>query len=230
MEVKQIGNVMPTKKRENPNQGRVYDCKELAPCIVDYSAGGNRQPMIVGEHKASNTLTSVQKDNLVMERADVVIGGLQEHQTPRTDGISPTLTSAMGMGGGQTPLISETVRIRQATEQGYAECKIGGVADLLYPTSKTRRGRVQDNGDVCPAITAMENGLHRIESVYRIRKLTEKECWRLMNFKDDDFNKTAQVNSPSQLYKQSGNSIVRNCLVAIIGQMIEGKENVYKEI
>jgi DNA (cytosine-5)-methyltransferase 1 len=32
-------------------------------------------------------------------------GGLQEHQTPRTDGISPSLTAAMGMGGGQTPMI-----------------------------------------------------------------------------------------------------------------------------
>ena len=37
--------------------------------------------------------------------ADVVIGGLQEHQTPRTDGICPSLTAAMGMGGGQIPLI-----------------------------------------------------------------------------------------------------------------------------
>lgn len=36
---------------------------------------------------------------------DIVIGGLQEHQTPRTDGICPSLTAAMGMGGGQIPLI-----------------------------------------------------------------------------------------------------------------------------
>ena len=37
--------------------------------------------------------------------ADIVVGGLQEHQTPRTDGVSPSLTAAMGMGGGQTPII-----------------------------------------------------------------------------------------------------------------------------
>ena len=41
--------------------------------------------------------------------ADVVIGGLQEHQTPRTDGICPSLTAAMGMGGGQIPLIVEII-------------------------------------------------------------------------------------------------------------------------
>lgn len=37
--------------------------------------------------------------------ADIVVGGLQEHQKPRMDGVSPSLTAAMGMGGGQTPII-----------------------------------------------------------------------------------------------------------------------------
>lgn len=41
--------------------------------------------------------------------ADAVIGGLQEHQTPRTDGICPSLTAAMGMGCGQIPLIVEII-------------------------------------------------------------------------------------------------------------------------
>jgi site-specific DNA-cytosine methylase len=65
---------------------------------------------------------------------------------------------------------------------------------------------------------------------YRIRKLTPLECWRLMDFTDEDFEKAAQVNSNTQLYKQAGNSIIRNVLVAIIGQMIPGKEEVYKNI
>ena len=37
----------------------------------------------------------------------------------------------------------EYVGIRQATQKGYIECEIGGVADFSYPTSKLRRGRVQ---------------------------------------------------------------------------------------
>ena len=65
--------------------------------------------------------------------------------------------------------------------------------------------------------------------VYRIRKLTEKECWRLMNFSDEDFHKAASVNSRTQLYKQAGNSIVRNVLVSIFGQMLPGKEDEYKK-
>ena len=60
---------------------------------------------------------------------------------------------------------------------------------------------------------------------YRIRKLTERECWRLMNYKDDDFNKAAKVNSATQLYKQAGNGIVVQVLMAIFLQMgIQGKK------
>ena len=66
------------------------------------------------------------------------------------------------------------------------------------------------------------------EIQYRIRKLTPRECWRIMDFSDEDFDRAAEVNSNTQLYKQAGNSIVRNVLVAIFGQMIPGKENVYK--
>ena len=53
----------------------------------------------------------------------------------------------------------------------------------------------------------------------RIRKLTPRECWRLMGFDDEDFNKARAVNSDTQLYKQAGNSIVVNVLEAIMDNM-----------
>ncbi len=59
---------------------------------------------------------------------------------------------------------------------------------------------------------------------YRIRKLTPRECWRLMGFSDEDFDKAAEVNSNTQLYSQAGNSIVVNVLEAIFSQMMP-KEN-----
>lgn len=62
----------------------------------------------------------------------------------------------------------------------------------------------------------MENN----EINYRIRKLTSKECWRLMGFTDEDFEKAKQVNSDSQLYKQAGNSIVVDVLEAIFREML----------
>lgn len=72
--------------------------------------------------------------------------------------------------------------------------------------------------------------IYEEENPFRIRKLTAKECWRLMDFPDKDYEKAQKVNSATQLYKQAGNSIVVNVLTAIFGQMIEGKENTYKEI
>lgn len=39
------------------------------------------------------------------------------------------------------------VKVKQNTKSGYAECELGGVVDLAYPSSKTRRGRVQGGLD-----------------------------------------------------------------------------------
>lgn len=57
----------------------------------------------------------------------------------------------------------------------------------------------------------------------KIRKLTPKECWRLMGFDDEDFNKASQVNSNTQLYKQAGNSIVVNVLQNILYNLLINK-------
>lgn len=220
-----------------------------------------------------NTLTTVQKDNLVLE--NIIIGGMQEHQSIKNDGVCTTLTSSMGTGGGYVPMVveQETIKIKQATKKGYTECKINGVADFSYPDSKTRRGRVEQSGEVSPTLMAGNNEIYKIENgfykqalkvveenevkegdivdafnhkvlkegisptittrpegkkiailpvveKYRIRKLTPKECWRLMGFTDEDFEKAAMVNSNSQLYKQAGNSIVKNVLMAIFNKMV----------
>ena len=64
----------------------------------------------------------------------------------------------------------------------------------------------------------------KIETRYRIRKLTPRECWRLMGFSDEDFEKAEAVNSNTQLYKQAGNSIVKDVLMAIFGEMLREDE------
>ena len=59
------------------------------------------------------------------------------------------------------------------------------------------------------------------KKVYRIRKLTPKECWRLMGYTDEDFEKAHNAGvSNSQLYKQAGNAIVKQVLMAIFSQML----------
>lgn len=57
----------------------------------------------------------------------------------------------------------EMVKIKQATKTGFALCEVGGVADLSYPDSKTRRGRVQGNGQICPTITSEVMMICKIE-------------------------------------------------------------------
>ena len=54
-------------------------------------------------------------------------------------------------------------RIKQATAKGYIEMEVGGVFDATYPNSKTRRGRVQEGGTICPTITAGSPQIYRIE-------------------------------------------------------------------
>ena len=68
------------------------------------------------------------------------------------------------------------------------------------------RGRVQEDGTNKQWIS--------------IRRLTPKECWRLMGFTDEDFEKARKVNSDTQLYKQAGNSIVVKVLERIFEEFI----------
>lgn len=51
------------------------------------------------------------------------------------------------------------LRIRQATEQGYTDCPVCGVADLNYPASALRRSRTVGGGKLVNALTAATNAL-----------------------------------------------------------------------
>jgi DNA (cytosine-5)-methyltransferase 1 len=48
--------------------------------------------------------------------------------------------------------MKKKLKISQATQKGYIEIEEGGVFDAAYPSSKTRRGRVQGGGTICPTI------------------------------------------------------------------------------
>lgn len=164
------------------------------------------QRLEVNMQGTSNCLTSVQKDNMVLES---ILAVDEQNMNVRKETFG-TLTT-----DGSSPKHNNRVMIKQATKQGYAECELGGVADLSFPDSATRRGRVQECGNVCPTIMAQNQELCRIETQYRIRKLTPRECGRLMGVSDEDIEKMAAVNSNTQLYKQFGNSIVVDVMCAM---------------
>lgn len=107
-------------------------------------------------------------------------------------------------------------KVRQATKKGYAIASEGDSINLEQPNSKTRRGRV----GIQMANTLNTSCNQAVVQNYRIRKLTPKECWRLMGFKDKDFEKAEKVCSNTQLYKQAGNSIVTPVLENIFENLI----------
>lgn len=129
----------------------------------------------------------------------------------------------------------EAVMVKQATKAGFIKWQVGGVADLSFPTSKTRRGRVQAGGTVSPTIMSSNQELYKLErnemESYRIRRLTPLECWRLMGFSDEDFRaaEADEMNSDTQLYAQAGNSIVVNVLEAIFGEMLPKGQDMEEE-
>ena len=201
-DIKIVGKMDHTIDHTFESANRVYGTDGIAPTLPT-CGGGNIQPKILecvamrgrGEKneqqlgirsdECTNSITTVQKDNMVL--------------------------------------------IRQATKEGVIPCEVGGVCDLNYPDSKTRRGRVQGNGQICPTLTTenipsvLEEWTWEIDGelyLIRIRKLTPRECWRLMGFTDEDFDKAQEVNSNTQLYKQAGNSIVVPVLEGIFRQLI----------
>ncbi len=62
----------------------------------------------------------------------------------------------------------DTVSIKQATKDEYIKCDLPGVADLSYPESTTRRGRVQENGTVSPTLTAAQTGICKLEKTNEV--------------------------------------------------------------
>lgn len=97
------------------------------------------------------------------------------------------------------------------------------VCDYRYDTGLRTRVEKQ----IMPTITAKGGGgisgmpmVKETEKKLRIRKLTPRECYKLMGFDDEDFDKAQKVNSDTQLYKQAGNSIVVNVLEAIFKELL----------
>lgn len=226
--VRQVGNISDCNGAwDNPQVGRVYDVSGCSPTLNTCSGGGHEPKVITGIDKSYNNPKFIETENCITSREDRGISNRKSEGTAvlkigninpsgngmngsvySEEGLSPTLTTNKGEGN--------KVAIKQATKQGYIECEVGGVADLSYPDSKTRRGRVQDNENTCPTVTATETGICKIESPIRIRKLTPRETFRLMGFSDENFDAAQKAGvSNSQLYKQAGNSIVIDVLYYI---------------
>jgi DNA (cytosine-5)-methyltransferase 1 len=225
----------------NDTLNRIYDSDSLSPTLGTMQ-GGHQEPKIldplicasrgrnpdnpksrksgeptkqmieVNMSGCSNTLTSVQKDNYVIEPQGVIVkeAAKQGYAIAEEDDSvnleqpnSQTRRGRVGKGVAQTLTTS---------------CNQGVVITDTY-NHKT------EAKEIIGTITANTGtvghcGNFAVHEQYRIRKLTPLECWRLMGFTDHDYYRAATVNSNSQLYKQAGNSIVKHVLMAIFKQMM----------
>lgn len=105
-------------------------------------------------------------------------------------------------------------------------CKIVGRLGGKFEHTLDLTRRVYDVNAVAPTITTCGGGntepkiMEEKECDYRVRKLTERECGRLMGVKDDDISKIGKNLSRSAQYHTFGDSIVTACLMAIFGKML----------
>jgi site-specific DNA-cytosine methylase len=168
-----------------------------------------------------NTLTSVQKDNLVLEanilapkrteygkaiRKAYESGEVAESRRnmtelePREDGVSNTVTTV--------------------TKDNYIAERLAALPEFK------REGITDGNAETSKTVRVGGHGMHKghtwdvIADDVRIRKLTPWECLRLMGWKDCQINKIRNAGlSNAQTYKQAGNGIVVTVLTAIFGEL-----------
>ena len=157
-----------------------------------------------------NTLTTVLKDNYIAEPVMRTVGDL-------------------GVGGQRGRVFSTGGIVGCLSATDYKDPpKILQVGNIVKTGQfdNPQRGRIYDPDGLAPTLNTCSGGglepkfIDRSCVDVRIRKLTPRECFRLMGFTDDDFDKIKGI-SNSQLYKMAGNSIVVNVLTEIFKELFK---------
>lgn len=203
----------------------------------------------IHEDVACTIRTNINTANhhFIMEKIDKV-GTIHKGQSGVVygqDGIAPTITTNKGDG----QLIAEPVIIQRG--HGYNS---GGEFKEVAPTitgstwhfnnvikepvvlgwTRDSRGKIVDRHPVevanCVTAAKRDNTQNYVVEKYRIRKLTERECFRLMGVRDEDSDKIRAAVSKSQCYKLAGNSIVVDVMVRIFEQLLIGNKNTNQQL
>lgn len=227
-------NVIGSLEAKFESTSRIYDVRECSPTL-SIMQGGNREPKILevkqlgfmdngtGKHQ-SNT---VYDENALCPNITTVEGGgtkqikICESQIVAMRGRNPDNPSDRTAG-------NPTEQRLEVNMQGTSNCLTSVQKDnLLLENNIQKVGQISSNGSQCGTVIS-DNGISanlvagthgyansHIATQYRIRKLTPRECGRLMGVSDEDIDKMAAVNSNTQLYKQFGNSIVVDVMCAM---------------
>ena len=214
--------------------------KDVHPTILARYEGA---PTLVDETKSElkKQLCKELLENGLVEEGDVIRHSYTNNRlnngvenmgrTECKEKLSPTLDTRCDCLGVVVKEPSELQKevCNQAMEKGlmtpydiidytYSNARLG---EIMNGKLKTKNS--QDN-QIANTLTCNAENMGVCVPELRIRKLTPKECWRLMGFADEDVEKAAKVCSNSQLYKQAGNSIVVNVLMAIFKELFVPKK------
>lgn len=237
-EIKIIGGFSENKRKDGSFQTgyQVFDVEGICPTLL--AKGGGYGVLIM--ENTSIDKTRQDKDCSHIQNCQVVVLGNMDNTIDHTfesanrvydkNNLCPTIPTCAG-GGIQPKIIEEThcvggLSTNKWGNQYHQQDRVykGDIA-LAHPANipegsykyiGASRGRNPNNPNDRQKGSPMEQRLEQ----YRIRKLTPKECWRLMGYTDEDFKKAHDAGvSNSQLYKQAGNAIVKQVLMAIFSQM-----------
>lgn len=235
LKVKSVGNTNPSGRGMN---GNVFDSDYLCPTLTTNK----------GEGIKILIKNATKKGYLIAEEGDGIDTAYPESKTSRgrvQRNMAHTLTTddskcvVIGASRGRDPKNPSDRKAGNSNLQQRLEINKNGTSNTI--TTVHKDNLVVEGVDVHTFSKKMEFGGYKQKEVskcllatdykapktilesqtndLRIRKLTPKECWRLMGISDEDFDKAQGVNSNTQLYKQAGNAIVVNVLEAIFKQM-----------
>lgn len=233
--VERIGGLYDETDRKH-QAGGIYNSEGISPTLTTMKNGGNKQPFVLINEGTKKGYTEAYEGdsinysypNSLTKRGRV---GKEVSQTILTSNFIATLEK-----------INKPICLNNSKRQPSVQDRIydeEGISNAI--TASNFRSNIAERKmynpyndkilkDIAPTQTAhcgmatssaavliSEDGNHYM----KIRKLTPLECWRLMSFDDEDFYKAKNAGiSDSQLYKQAGNSIVVNVLIAIFRNLL----------
>ena len=227
---KQIKDVQSWKAYEKPLENmEKTDKNNISPTLTTRS-GAYAAGMVLVKDKCIGTYQYSKSDNFMKGKDRLQLGketsdtlqttpkeGVVINTIDKPKGLTQTLSTKGGENNGVVVnmkvelcnnLIKEgKVKENDVIRHSYTTSRMNGdMKDLkqnnLSPTLDTR----------CDCLGVVNN--------MRIRKLTPRECFRLMGVKDKDYEKIAKNQSDSSLYHLAGDSIVVNVLMAIFKELL----------
>lgn len=226
--VVQVGNIVETDSfGGNPERGRVYDDKGISPCLSTMQGGG-LEPKIMC-YDIPQTVTVRKNEVDINEFVRQLRGhkkkvGMSNKQIAESLNLPLTMVEHWFMTDNCFSVPDKDIwfKLKQLLKFELSDY------DAFVTEFEEREGtfekanRCYGIDGIAPTMTAASSD-EKIIHQYRIRKLTPRECWRLMGVKDEQFDKLHDL-SNTQLYKLAGNSIVVDVLMGIFKNLLLSDE------